>query len=148
MDLNKKKNRSVDAPPQSHEPSGRERRAHERYALGLEARLSFRGTTGWRCAVRDFCVGGMSLALEYDVTKNVGGACPEKPGRGDIIDIECSAQSVGVDNVLNFSAQVVRRQGDGLAVRFLSPDLGALNILLDYAKSLSRQHPEHGSEVS
>ncbi|NOX75749.1 MAG: DUF1631 family protein [Gammaproteobacteria bacterium] len=148
MDLNKKKNRSVDAQPQSHEPSGRERRAHERYALGLEARLSFRGMTGWRCAVRDFCVGGMSLALEYDVTKNVAGERLEGPGRGDIIDIECSAQSVGADNALNFSAQVVRRQGDGLAVRFLSPDLGALNILLNYAKSLSRQHSEHGGEVS
>ncbi len=143
MDLHKKENGSADVQPQSHEPNGRERRAHERYALSLEAQLCFPGVKAQRSAVRDFCVGGMYLALEH-ATKHAGGA---RPGRGDIIDIQCSVQSAGVDKTLNFSAQVVRRQGDGLAVRFLNPDLGALKILLDYAKSRSGQHSEHGGGV-
>lgn len=117
--------------------SGRERRAYERYAVNLTAQVNSQGAVARDCVVRDFCVGGMYLAFEQSAESDkVAHLC--SPVKDDQISIECSVPTADSANSLGFSAQVVRKQGDGIALRFLNPDLGALQILLDYAKSLRK----------
>ena len=120
-------------------PVGRERRAHQRYPVNLIAKLRRQDDSDAqvrRCVVRDFCVGGMYLAVEQRAGETNGQ--PAAPGKGESVVLECLAPATGGDHgVLRFRAQVVRRQGDGLAIRFQDPDLEALKTLLDYARSLS-----------
>lgn len=114
---------------------GAERRAYERYSVQLQARANTQGAAARDCVVRDFCVGGMFLSFESMVEDaSVTQLC--SPTKDDEVSLECSVPAMGRVRTLNFSTQVVRKKGDGLALRFLNPDLGALQILLDHAKSL------------
>ena len=136
MESNKNQNDQEGSRTQVLTPSGKERRSCERYPVNLEAQVHTEDTVARRCVVRDFCVGGMYLSFE-------GGSDDAKvaqlcvPVKEDQISIACTVPSVSGAKPLRFSAQVVRKQGDGFAVRFINPDLGALQILLDHAKSLA-----------
>lgn len=115
-------------------PQGAERRAYERYPVKLAAKVSAQGAGSRDCVVRDFCIGGMFLA--YDSTADeskVTHLC--SPETNDTIDIACSVPLDGNNNELKFQAQVVRQKGDGFAVRFINPDLMALQVFQTYAKS-------------
>ena len=125
--------------------SGRERRAHERHPVNLPASINTQGTVARACVGRDFCVGGMYLVFE-PVTEDAKVAHLCSPTKGDQVSIECSVP--GHAGSLRFSAQVVRKSGDGIALRFLNPDLGSLQILLDHAKSWQKKQTTQGNESS
>lgn len=129
---------------QAHAPNGKERRAHERHPVNLSARISTQGTVARDCVARDFCVGGMYLVFEHAADDaNVAHLC--SPLKDESVSIECSVP--GNADSLSFSAQVVRKRGDGLALRFLNPDLSALQILLDHAQSWQKKGPaQHGEK--
>jgi diguanylate cyclase (GGDEF)-like protein len=136
MDSHAKKSEQMPESISNAIPSGKERRAYERYPLNLEVWINFQGATAQRGIVRDFCVGGMYLAFDNIAEEaKVTHLCV--PVKNDQIDIHCLVPAAGS---VDFMAQVVRKQGDGFAVRFLNPDLAALQILLDYVKSLSKKH--------
>ncbi len=125
--------------------NGRERRAYERYPVNLRARVNSQGMVARDCVMRDFCVGGMYLVFERaEADAKVAHLCsPVKNGR---VSVECVIPGSDNNSLLKFSAQVVRKQGDGLALRFINPDLHALQMLLDYAKSLHKKNDEQHSD--
>ncbi|WP_455217358.1 DUF1631 family protein [Kaarinaea lacus] len=115
-------------------PSGAERRAYERYPVNLAAEVSSQGAGARTCSVRDFCIGGMLLAYDASADKsNVTHLCT--PVKDDTVTIKCSVPHDGKANELSFQAQVVRNEGEGFAVRFINPDLMALQLFQTYAKS-------------
>ncbi|HEC19131.1 MAG TPA: DUF1631 family protein [Gammaproteobacteria bacterium] len=124
--------------PAGSAPIGRERRAYERFPVNLRARVNSEGSVARDCLVRDFCLGGMYLAFEplTDESK-VAHLC--SPAKDEQVSVECSVPVAGGYKTLTFNAHVVRKPRDGLALRFLNPDLRALQILLDHATSLCKQ---------
>jgi len=126
---------------QSPAVNGRERRAYERYPVNLRVRVNSRGAVARDCVMRDFCVGGMYLVFEH-AAKGTRVAHLCSPAKNDQVNIECLVPGSDNSNLLKFSAQVVRKQGDGLALRFINPDLYALQVFLDYAKSVRKKNNE------
>ena len=121
-------------------PQGAERRAYERYPVNLRAEVSCRGAGNRTCSVRDFCIGGMLLAYDSSTDEgNVTHLCT--PVTDDTVTINCSVPHDGKNNDLSFEAQVVRNKGEGFAVRFINPDLMALQIFQSYAKSEQNKAP-------
>ena len=121
--------------------NGRERRAYERYPVNLHARINSRGAVARDCVIRDFCVGGMYLVFEHAAEDaRVAHLC--SPETYSQVSIECSVPGSENNSLLIFSAQVVRKQGDGLALRFINPDLCALQNFLDYAQSWRKKNDE------
>ncbi|WP_455199634.1 DUF1631 family protein, partial [Kaarinaea lacus] len=115
-------------------PRGAERRAYERYPVNLAAEVSSQGAGARACSVRDFCIGGMLLAYDSSVSDSkVTHLCT--PVKDDTVTIKCSVPHDGVENDLSFQAMVVRNEGEGFAVRFINPDLMALQVFQTYAKS-------------
>ena len=125
--------------------NGRDRRAYERYPVNLRAKVNSQGAVARECVVRDFCVGGMYLVFEYAV-EGANVAHLYSPVKNAQVAIECSVPGGETPRLLTLSAQVVRKQGDGFALRFINPDLGALQTLLDYAKSLRKKNDEQCAE--
>jgi diguanylate cyclase (GGDEF)-like protein len=127
VDLNKDQN--------SNNPNGSERRAYERYPVQLGAKVNTHGAVARTCTIRDFCIGGMQFAYDSAANEsNVSHLCT--PVTDDTVSIECSVTTDEVVNNLSFQGQVVRHQGSGFAIRFINPDLMALQVLQTYAKSL------------
>jgi diguanylate cyclase (GGDEF)-like protein len=120
--------------------SGRERRAYQRYPLTLRAQLGGEGGAVRDAVVRDFCVGGMYLAFD-EGTKAAQLYVPKKDQQ---VSIDCAVPVDGASKSLSFSALVVRGREAGIALRFVNPDLGALQTLLDYAKSLGKNTDDTG----
>ncbi|NOX91379.1 MAG: DUF1631 family protein [Gammaproteobacteria bacterium] len=121
--------------------NGRERRAYERYPVNLRARINSRGAVARDCVIRDFCVGGMYLVFGH-TAKDARVAHLCSPGKNDRVSVKCPVPDGDNSTLLEFSAQVVRKQGDGLALRFINPDLCVLQILLNYAQSLHKKNEE------
>ena len=116
-------------------PRGSERRAYERYPVQLDAMVAIQGTSARACTIRDFCIGGMLFAYDSALDQsNVAHLCT--PVTDDAVTIDCSVTVDGVANNLSFQAQVVWHQESSFAVRFVNPDLMALQVLQTYAKSL------------
>lgn len=137
---NKKVREKGDGGRAAQDPAakGRERRAYERYPVRLQAQVNSQGMLARDCVVRDFCVGGMYLAFESPAeTAKLTHLC--SPVKDDEVSIECVVSDSGGVKTLSFSARVVRKKGDGLALRFSNPDLATLQILLDYAKTLGKK---------
>jgi len=108
------------------EKVGAERRAFKRFPVKLEATVT--GLHGpYACTVRDFCIGGMFLALN-DSDASSGNV------ENEAISIVCKVPFEGQLKDVAFSGYVVRNIGNGFALRFVDPDLASLQLLQDYAK--------------
>jgi diguanylate cyclase (GGDEF)-like protein len=123
------KENSTDSPP------GSERRSYERYPLQLGASVSTQGSEARVCTIRDFCIGGMLFAFD-PVSDKGSGSRLCTPVAGNTVTIDCSVTLDDVVNNLSFQAHVVRHKDDGFAVRFINPDLMALQALQTHARSL------------
>ena len=122
--------------PKAEEKIGAERRAFKRFPVRLEANVT--GQQGQSaCTVRDFCIGGMFLALNDSDPSN-------DYAENDAISIACKIPSqIQLKDVV-FSGYVVRNTGNGLALRFVDPDLGALQLLQEFVKNPPRDIADSG----
>lgn len=115
--------------PKVAQKVGDERRAFKRFPVKLEAVLT--GQNGrYVGIVRDFCIGGMFLAVNDSAANN---DCVEDGA----ISVTCKVPSAGQLKSVEFAGYVVRNKGNGVALRFEDPDLASLQLLQAFAKQTS-----------
>jgi len=102
-----------------------ERRSSARHAIRLEATATVQGGTPHEVTVRDFCRGGMFLALSAPATGI---------GRGENITVRFSADD---GHLFTLSGQVARVTDHGIGLAFQTLDVAAYRYLLDHAEAVA-----------
>ena len=100
--------------------------------------------------IQDFCIGGMYLS--YQAVTNLPPEQVFTPQQDDIIEIRCSVPAPAANQDVIFQGRVVRSDSNSAGITFINPDLGALQLLQDYAKTLpaqqTQQRKDEGNDTS
>jgi diguanylate cyclase (GGDEF)-like protein len=110
------------------------KRAHPRHSIHLNALVRVAGYPPCPATVRDFCLGGMFLALAPEEVALL--SPPGRPlPRDSRIAIDFSLIEDGAPRAYQLSAKVARVIEQGLGVAFVDPDPRALDALERRARS-------------
>ncbi len=110
-----------------------ERRAYPRYPLQLDALFSVIGIAPQPCSIRDFCLGGVFLAVPPETRQAVSDELGQLERETPLI-IEFSASNEqGELQRFRVPAKVARATGTGVGVSFMNPDPAALTALRQLA---------------
>jgi diguanylate cyclase (GGDEF)-like protein len=105
-----------------------ERRANPRHPIHLNAIARVEGFRPCACTVRDFCVGGMFLALAPEEVATL--SPPGRPlPRDTSLSVEVAFSVGGRLQTFRLAARVARVLEQGLGVAFVDPDPTALRAL-------------------
>lgn len=111
-----------------------EKRAFRRYQVCIKSVVQFGSLSGYACMIRDVCTGGMYLSVDdYDSESLLKSRNIQIE---DAVKITCS---INLNNNkkqnLVFNGDVVRKEENGFAIRFIDPDLASLLVLQEHAKN-------------
>lgn len=110
-----------------------ERRSFPRQPVSLAASIVH--PSGMRLVtVRNFCVGGVFLAIGEGTHDQMGGVPPYQPKEQDLIQIRCKVPGEGDrQHQMTLKGRIARLESSGVGVAFVEPDLDALRILQAFA---------------
>ena len=114
-----------------------EKRAHPRYPLRVNATVRVQGFRPCAGTVRDFCQGGMFLALAPEEMARL--SPPSRPlARDSALAVDVTLPADGAQRKFMLRARVARVLEQGLGVAFVNPDPDALMALARRAEQTSK----------
>jgi len=118
-----------------------ERRKHVRHPLEVRAGVGLPGGAPVDCRIRDFCVGGLYLALDgaNESSALIGG---HSLGRGDVVTVSFTADFGTVSQDFAVEVSIARVFPGGMGVAFTGPNPGAVQALRQLAKLASNTRAE------
>src|SRR5579885_3283904 len=112
---------------------GVEHRAHPRYAVNINARLTGRGFESRVCTIRDFCAVGMFISFESS-GGNVAFSSQQPIEKGDMVQVHFFLKVGTRDMTFDLQARVERVLPTGIGVALIDPHPDSVDALMHAAR--------------